>query len=112
MSPIERSRRIAERSARFNSAKRTKLQLARTVESLIANRPEETPEQLELSTPLLMRDEVSRRLAKVILRLRPEEVTDRMSDMGYDISLGIDTSVEPPLITAKLTPKQEPTEPK
>lgn len=108
MSPIERNRRIAERSAGFNAAKRTKQQLARTVESLIASRPDEIPEQLELSTPLLMRDEVSRRLAKVILRLRPEEVTDRMADTGYDVSLGIDTSVEPPLITAILTPKQNP----
>ena len=106
MSPTERSRRIAERNNEFNVARRTKVQLARTVELLIANRPDETPERLELSTPLIMQNEVSRRLAKVILRHRPEEVTDRMPDLEYDVSVGIDTSVEPPLITAKLTPKK------
>ena len=111
MSPTERSRRITERSAEFNIAKRVKVQLARTIELLIASRPDETPEQLEVTTPLLLQNDVSRRLAKVILRHYPEEITDRMNDTGYDVSLGIDTTVEPPLITAKLTPRHEPTEP-
>jgi hypothetical protein len=106
MSPIERSRRLQERNSGFNAAKRTKMALARTVDTLIASRPDADPEQMEVSAPLTMPDTVSDRLAKLILRHYPDEVTARMMPSPYDVSLSLDTEVEPPVITAKLSYKE------
>lgn len=102
MSPIERQRIIDSRKDGHATAKRVKHQLAATVDTLIMSQPKPNPERMVVSTPLQMKDVVSNKLALLILRTHPEEVTDRMTAPDYTVTISLDQSLDPPLIVANV----------
>lgn len=103
MSLSRRSNNLEERSAQFNAAKRTKVLLARIVDGMAPAIGADQPDIYEVSAPLTMPDTMTLKLATLVLRHYPEEVTSRLTPLPYEVRLSLNEEPSPPILTAAFT---------